>query len=165
MVIEITRLIDNLPNKTSSGYDNITNVIIKKLGPSIAAPLTELFNRFLSSGVFPTLMKTADAVPLFKGGNKQLMTNYHPISLLPTLSKLLEKIMYKRMYDFLAKHDILYKSQYGFRKKHSCEHAVTELVGEICKGLENNMHTISIFIDLSKAFDTIDHKILLSEME
>ena len=93
------------------------------------------------------------------------MTNYHPISLLPMISKLLEKIMYKRIYDFLTKHDILYKSQYGLRKKHSCEHAVTELVSEICKGLENNKHTISIFIDLSKAFDTIDHRLLLHKME
>ena len=163
-VTEITTLIENLPNK-NSGYDNITNIILKKLGTCLTIPLSDIFNLSLSSGVFPTLMKHADVIPLFKGGNKQIMSNYHPISLLPAISKLLEKIMYKRTYDFLMKYDLLYKSQYGFRKKHSCEHAVTELVGEICKGLENNKHTISIFIDLSKAFDTIDHKILLSKME
>ena len=164
-VTEITKLIENLPNKTSSGYDNITNVILKKLGTSLSIPLSEIFNLSLSSGMFPTLMKKADVLPLFKGGNKLSMSNYCPISLLLTISKLLEKIMYKRIYEFLTKNYILYKSQYGFRKKHSCEHAVTELVGEICKGLENSKHTISIFIDLSKAFDTIDHKILLSKME
>ena len=72
--------------------------------------------------------------------------------------------MYSRTYNFLTEHDILFKSQYGFRRKHSCEHAVTELVGEICKGLENNKHTMAIFIDLSKAFDTISHELLLKKL-
>ena len=72
--------------------------------------------------------------------------------------------MYTCIYEFLTKKDILFTSQYGFRKRHSCEHAVTELVGEICKGLENKKHTIAIFIDLSKAFDTINHAILLSKL-
>ena len=85
--------------------------------------------------------------------------------MLPTISKLLEKIMYTHIYSFLVKHDILFNSQYGFWKRHSCEHAVTELVGEICKSLEQNKHTISLFIDLSKAFDTIIHNILLQKFE
>ena len=72
--------------------------------------------------------------------------------------------MYSRTYNFLTKHDIIFKSQYGFRKKHSCENAVTKLFGEICKGLETNKHTIAIFIDLSKAFDTISHNVLFSKM-
>ena len=94
-VTEITKLIENLPNKTSSGYDNITNVILKKLGTSLSILLSEIFNLSLSSGMFPTLMKKADVLPLFKGGNKLSMSNYRPISLLLTISKLLEKIMYK----------------------------------------------------------------------
>ena len=73
--------------------------------------------------------------------------------------------MYNRTYDFLDKHNIFFTSQYGFRKKHSCEHAVTELIGEICKGLENGKHTLSLFIDLSKAFDTISHNILFAKLD
>ena len=75
------------------------------------------------------------------------------------------KIVNVRTYEFLTKHDALFQSQYGFRKKHSCEHAITELVGEICKGLDNKCHTIAVFIDLSKAFDTISHEILIQKLE
>ena len=110
-------------------------------------------------------MKLADVVPLFKGGNNVLLMNYRPISLLPTISKLLEKIMYNRTYEFLDLNNIFFNSQYGFRKKHSCEHAITELTSEICKGLENGKHAMAIFIDLSKAFDTISHHILYQKLE
>ena len=89
-VTKINKLIENLPNKTSSGNDDITNVILKKLGLSVAVPMTLIFNNSLCSGTFPTAMKSADVIPLFKGGNKMTLTNYWPISLLPTMSKLLE---------------------------------------------------------------------------
>ena len=163
-VTEVITLIENLPNKISSGYDNISNMLLKKLLTSIVVPLTLIFHKSLSEGVFPDSMKLAEVTPLFKGGNKHMLTNYRPISLLPTITKLLEKVMYSRTYNYLTKHDILFKSQYGFRKKHSCEHAVAELIGEICKGLETNKHTIAIFIDLSKAFDNISHELFFKKM-
>ena len=91
--------------------------------------------------------------------------NYRPISLLITLSKVLEKLVYKRTIDFLDKHNILYSSQYGFRKKHSCSDAIMELVSKVVKNKENGVHTASVFLDLSKAFNTLDPKILLQKIE
>ena len=163
-IYEIKKLISELPNKYSSGYDNINNVLLKSIKDLIVHTLSIIFNRSLCDGIFPEAMKLAEVVPLFKSGSRLLLNNYWPISLLPTISKILEKVVYSRIYSFLIKHNILFKSQYGFCKKHSCEHAVTELIGEICKGLDQGKHTIALFIDLSKAFDTIDHNILFHKL-
>ena len=126
---EIKNLINDLPNKLSSGYDDISNILLKKLIDVLTQPFHMLFNRSLLEGVFPVDMKLADVVPLYKSGSHFMMTNYRPISLLPTISKWLEKVVYKRVYDFFIKENLLFKSQYGFRKKHSCEHAIPELLG------------------------------------
>lgn len=162
---EVDGLIRKLPNKTSSGYDSINNVLVKKVRIAIVKPLTIIFNNSITSGVFPTNMKYADVIPLHKSKDKRLATNYRPISLLIVISKLLEKIMHKRTYEFLQKNNLIYDSQYGFREKHSCENAVSELVGEITKNLELNKSTIAIFLDLSKAFDTLNHEVLLNKLD
>ena len=100
---EILALIKNLPNKRSSGYDNIRNLLLKSLLANITVPLDIIFNKSIEEGVFPVNMKKADIVPLYKSKDKQECSNYRPISLLITLSKLLEKIVYKRVYQFLEK--------------------------------------------------------------
>ena len=128
---EIKKLINNLQNKHSSGYDNITNVILKRLQNSILTPLEIIFNKSLQTGKFPQKMKSADIFPLYKGKERNLCTNYRPISLLMIVSKLLEKSMYVRVYSFLDTTGQLYDSQYGFRSQHSCENAISELVGHI----------------------------------
>ena len=110
-------------------------------------------------------MKKADVVPLYKSGDHYECTNYRPISLLLTMSKLLEKIMYKRTYNFLEITNQLYSSQYGFRTGHSCEHAVSELLAEIIKSKEEGLYTAAMFLDLSKAFDTLEHEVLLKKLE
>ena len=110
-------------------------------------------------------MKDTEVIPLYKAKEKDLCKNYRPISLLLTISKILEKIMYKRTYDFLDINRQLYNSQYGFRSKHSCENAISELVGHIIKGHERKVHTAAIFSDLSKAFDMLDHQLLLQKLE
>ena len=119
----------------------------------------------LEQGIFPDLMKTAEVIPLYKGKERDLCMNYRPILLLLTISKILEKIMYKRTYDFLDGNRQFYNSQYGFRSKHSCENAICELVGHVVKGHEKKEHTGAIFLDLSKAFDTLNHKLLLQKLE
>ena len=161
---EIKDIIGKLGNKSSSGNDDISNILLKKIYPCLLLPLSIIFNNSMVNGVFPNSMKAADVIPLFKSGKRNLSTNYRPISLLLTLSKILEKLIYSRVYNFLTENSSIYESQYGFRSKHSCEHAVLELIGNIVKGIENKKHTIATFLDLSKAFDTLDHGFLLKKL-
>ena len=151
---KIRELINELVPKNSSGFDNLSNKLLKKLLPALLQPLEIIFNKSLAEGVFPEEMKRADVGPLYKSKGYQETNNFRPISLLLTLSKLLEKIMYKRTYRFLESTDQIYKSQYGFRTAHSCKNAVSELVSEVIKGKQDGMYTLAVFLDLSKAFDT-----------
>ena len=162
---EIEKLINKLPNKTSSGYDNLSNVLIKKLGTTLTKPLSLIFNNSISQGIFPNKMKLAETTPLYKSKETHYTTNYRPISLLITISKILEKIVYKRVYNFLHQTGQLYNSQYGFRTAHSCDNAVSELVGAILKNRENNKFTAALYLDLSKAFDTLEPSVLYHKLE
>ena len=162
---EVKRLIMNLPNKTSSGFDNISNILLKEICPHIEMVLAELFNRSMSEGEFPDIMKEAEVVPLFKSKSRLEVTNYRPISLLLTVSKILEKLIYSRTYSFLMETNQLYVSQYGFRANHACDHAISELLGEIVKGQQLGKYTVGIFLDLSKAFDTLEHSVIFSKLE
>ena len=162
---ETKNLVSSLKNKQSSGHDGITNVLLKYIIDSIAQPLSYIFNKSLSQGIFPDIMKLAEVIPLHKNGDIHLVDNYRPISLLITISKILEKLIYSRVYTFLDTTGQIYDSQYGFRSKHSCEHAISELVGNILKGKEKGEHMISVFLDLSKAFDTLQYSTLFKKME
>ena len=162
---EIRNVIDSLENKNSSGFDDISNIILKKLKSAIVPPLTKIVNLSLATGVFPEKMKHADVVPLYKSKNRKDVTNYRPILLLITLSKILEKVMYTRTYKFLNDTDQIFGSQYGFRTKHSCDNAIGELLGNIIKNQELGKYTIALFLDLSKVFDTLKHEILLNKLE
>ena len=162
---EIYKLIEKLPNKKSSGYDNIDNILLKAIKNEIVMPLSMIFNESLSQGIFPTCMKLAEVVPLFKSKDRSEKSNYRPISLLLTILKLLEKLVYKRVYTFLNNMNQLYCSQYGFRTGHSCNQVVCELIGEIAKNTEKNWTTVCIFLNLSKAFDTLEHTAIFQKLE
>ena len=163
-VCEIKKIVAKLPSKRSSGYDNISNILLKDIVASIAVVLCIIFNKSLELGEFPSTMKLAEVVPLHKGKEHYLETNYRPISLLTTISKVLEKIVYQRIYSFLQKTGQLYENQYGFREAHSCEHAIGKVVNGIVKSLENKETSACVLLVLSKAFDTIEHTILLEKL-
>ena len=163
--IEVMHIINNFITKNSSGWDGITNNLVKNIKAAIVKPMCILINKSFLESEFPESLKLANVAPLFKSGDTQLCTNYRPILLLPVLSKIIEKVMYRRVYEFLQETGQLYQSQYGFRRKHSCEHAIQELVGSVLKGRNNNEHTAAIFLDLSKAFDSLKHDLLLQKLE
>ena len=151
--------------KKSCGHDGINGWLIKKIGDSLSLPLSIAINKSIESGNVPESQKLAKVIPIYKSKDTQQFGNYRPISLLPVLSKILEKAIYKRLYNFLTQENILFTSQYGFRQGHSTIQATTELLYNILHGFEENKYSLALFLDLSKAFDTIDHSVMLEKLE
>ena len=163
---EIQKTLSTLKPKNSHGHDNISSKLLKTLASSLKYPLSIIINKSLETGYVPESMKLAKVIPIYKSKDKALMSNYRPISLLPSISnKILEKIVHHRLYTFLMTQGILYDSQYGFRPKHSTVNAVTHFMSDIIRATENDKCSIAVLLDLSKAFDTIDHNILLKKLE
>jgi len=162
---EIRNIIKSLKLKNSHGYDEIPPRILKINLPYIISPITYLCNKAMSSGIFPTWLKFSQIVPLFKKGDKDKLTNYRPISLLTAFSKIFAKVIYKRLDNHIISNNILTKEQYGFRSNASTEKAIYQLSNNILKALDNKYLVGGIFCDLTKAFDCVDHDILLEKLE
>ena len=162
--IEIENIISSLNPKKATGPNSIPSDILNLLKKDISYPLSIIFNISFSTGSYPDLLKIAKTIPIYKKGSKLLISNYRPISLLSNLNKILEKLMFNRVYKFLEEHKCFYNLQFGFRKKHSTNHALIEITESIRKALDNNKYACGIFIDLQKAFDTVNHLILLSKL-
>ena len=160
---EIIRTVQNCKNK-STDYSDINMSLIKNVIKKIVQLFGHICHVSFQTGVFPSKMKIAKVVPLFKCREKNVFTNYRPISLLPQFSKIQEKLYNNRMDEFLKKYEILSPSQYGFRSNMSTTHALLELVEEITSSLDNNKYAIGVFVDLKKAFDTVDHDILAKKL-
>ena len=139
--------------------------LVKQCLPTIVKPLCHISNCSLQSGVVPDQLKWAKFIHIFKKGDPSLFSNYRPIYLLPCFSKILEKIVYNRLIAHLKDNNLLYDYQFGFRAKHSTSMALVQLVNRISTALDNKELTIGVFIDLSKAFDTVDPNILLTKLQ
>ena len=161
---EVKKIILNMKNKNSAGVDTISATILKKINAAIMKPLAILINKSMTEGVFPKELKVAKVTPIYKGKDKTEFNNYRPISLLNVISKIYEKIMHNRLYKFCDRFKILHEGQYGFRTGRSTIDALTELCGKIYKGIDNNNNILAVNLDLSKAFDLIDHNILLQKL-
>ena len=162
---DIVEIICKLEARKSPGHDGISATVLKWCLPYILAPLVSLFNEFLKQGSYPQIFKLAKVTALFKGGLESEVDNYRPISVLPILNKVLEKIIHQQLVHFLELHNILSKQQFGFRKKHSTSHAISCLHEKLINNFENSKMSAVLFIDLKSAFDTIDIDILLKKME
>ena len=160
----LNKVIHNLRIKSSSGHDGISTKLLKLLSPAITPPLTMIINQSLLTGIFPEKLKIAKAIPLYKKGDPLIMGNYRPISLLPAILKLFEKVVYQQLYHYFAVDNLFYEGQYGFRNNHSRELANIELTDHILSTLDEKKIPLSIFMDLFKAFDTLDHTILIRKL-
>ena len=143
-----------------------TPVKLLKLAKSvISIPLTKIFNQSVLTGVYPAKLKYAKVIPVYKGEDETLPENYRPISVLSIYNRLFEKLLYCRLIKFINKNDILYDLQYDFRNKHSTQHAILDIVKTKHSNMDNRKYSCGIFIDLKKAFDTVNHEILLAKLE
>ena len=149
----------------AAGIDNLPERFLKDGAVILAKPVTEICNLSIKSGILPDPCKLAKLKPMFKKESRMDPSNYRPILLLPLILKIFGKIVHDQMIDYLAEYNILYKCQSGFRTKHSTDLCLSYLNDKILKGFDNGLFTGMILIDLQKAFDTIDHNILLEKLK
>jgi hypothetical protein len=160
----IKKIIKNLKPKQSQDAQGISTKMIKFIGNEIAAPLSHIFNLSLSSGEFPSKLKLCRVIPIFKAGNALDCDNYRPISLLSSISKILEKIVAQKLVNHLLSNDLLYPHQYGFLPKRSAEQNLLQIMNYVAQALDEGNFCIAVFLDLKKAFDVCDHEILLKKL-
>ena len=161
---EVELLINLLSVSKASGPNGIPTNILQMISKEISPALSKVFNIAVQTGTHPERLKLVNVIPIFKKGSRLLVSNYRPISLLSNLNKIFEKLMYRRMYDFIEKNNVLYSLQYGFRAKHSTTHALISITEKIRSALDGNKVSCGIFVDLQKAFDTVNHEILLKKL-
>ena len=160
---EVAIELNKLNAKKAPGPDALTPKLIKICGLIFLSPLTKIYNTAIEEATYPDKWKLAKVIPLYKKKEHHLPENYRPISLLDTFGKIFERLVYKQMFDFIQKQKILYNRQYGFRPDYSTTLALIETIDSIQQYLDNDEYVLGIFLDIEKAFDTVNHYILLKK--
>ena len=146
--------------------ENTVNIIDGlKTKYELSSSITLIINQSLNTGIFPERLKIAKVIPIYKKDDAKMFENYRPISILPAISKILEKTIFNQLHDYFQDNKLYCKNQYGFRRNHSTEYAALELIDRVILDMDKSEIPFSIFIDLSKAFDTLDHNILINKLQ
>ena len=161
---EISKLLTKLNNKASRDVYSISNKVLKETKEIILPYLVVLFNKCIKDGVYPDSFKVAQVIPLFKGGDKADRNSYRPISLLPALGKLFEKLLANRLIKFFIKYNIFSPHQFGFRANFATEYAIVDIHEKLLNNLDKGLNSCTIFLDLAKAFDSVSHQILIRKL-
>jgi len=162
---KLKKVAGSLKNKLTAGLDDVPEYVIKQCIDQLTKPLTDIYNASLESGIFPDKLKIAKVIPVHKKGGARDVSNYRPISLLPVFAKLLEKLMYNRLTEFMDRNEILTEEQHGFRTKKSTDMALQSFTKRVQEAIDKKMNPIGIFLDLTKAYDVLSHKVLLSKLD
>jgi hypothetical protein len=167
MLQQFIRLITKLTISKATSIDGISAKVLKAAAPAIAEPLTSIFNmyRHMTTDRFPMEWKVARVTPIFKKGQRTMLDNSRPISILPVVSKLMESILYDQMFDYLKKQNILSEHQLGFRQFHSTPTTLLDCTNEWYINMDRGLYNIVVLLDLKKAFDTVNYEIILRKFE
>ena len=161
---EVKKIIEKSKIK-NGGVDKINAKTLKTISDHIADPLANIINKCIEKSIWPDALKAAEVVPIYKSGKKLVVNNYRPISLISNIAKIFEKVIYERIFDFIYKHKILSNKQFGFIKNKGTRDALSYITKRIFDNLDKSKPIIVAFLDLAKAFDTVDHNILLHKLQ
>ena len=161
----ILKIINRLHPENSCGPDEISVKLLKEIKHEIIKPVTLITNQCILTGVFPDKLKIAKVIPIHKKDDKTQLENYRPISILPAISKVIERVIFDQMHDYFTPTNYILKANMDLEKTHSTELAAAEMIDRITQELDRGYTPLNIFLDLSKAFDTLDHEIMLYKLE
>ena len=159
------RIIKNMKTSRSRGHDGISSELLKLITGDISKCITLIINQSLHSGIFPDKLKIAKVTPIHKKGDIKLITNFRPISVLPVISKIFETVICDQLSHYLETNNLLCPQQYGFTKNSSTELAALEVIDRLLNQLNKHKIPINLYLDLAKAFDSLNHGILLDKLE
>ena len=161
---DVLKILKNLNTSKAAGIDNLPPKMLKDAAEDLSAPLCSLINKSLQESLFPTSEKCEQIIPVFKSGDPAILDNYRPITVVPVLSKVIEKIIYNQLSQYLESNGLLCSRQFGFRHGRSTQHAVTLLSEEVRQNIDKGLCTGAVYIDFCKAFDTVRHATFLEKL-